>query len=143
MLHLRHIDVERGRLDASTEGEISAAFAMLPQLRAGALVVGTSTLFSSRPEQFAALAARQKMPTIYQYHEFAAGGGLVSYGANIAASYQQTGTYVGRVLKGEKPADLPVQQSEKIELIVNLKTAKALGIAVSLPLLGRADEVIE
>ena len=130
-------------LHASTEREIEKAFATLLQLRAGALVISPDPFFVIQSEQLAALALRQAMPAIFQYRPFAAAGGLVSYGGNLADSYRTAGVYTGRILKGEKPADLPVQQSTKVELIINLKTAKALGLTVSLPLLGRADEVIE
>jgi len=110
----------------------------LVDLRAAGLIISADILFSSYSEQLAALTVRHAVPTVYARREFAAAGGLLSYGSDITESY-----YTGRVLKGEKPADLPVQQSTKVELILNLKTAKALGITVPLPLSGRADEVIE
>jgi putative ABC transport system substrate-binding protein len=130
-------------LHASTERDFDQAFATLTQLRAGALVIGNDSFFNSRSEQLAVLMVRHALPTIFQTREFAVAGGLASYGGSIRDSYRQVGVYTGRVLKGEKPADLPVQQTTKVELIVNLKTAKALGINVPLSLLGRADEVIE
>jgi len=130
-------------LHASTEREIEMAFATLLQLRAGALVIGSDPFFNIQSEQLAALALRQAMPAIFQYRPFAAAGGLVSYGGSIADSYRTAGVYTGRILKGEKPANLPVQQSTKVELIVNLKTARTLGITVPTALLVRADEVIE
>ena len=105
--------------------------------------MGTDPFFNRQMEQLAALALRHAVPAIYQYRAFAAAGGLVSYGGNITDLYRQVGVYTGRILAGAKPADLPVQQLTKVELIINLKTAKALGITVPLPLLGRADEVIE
>jgi putative ABC transport system substrate-binding protein len=130
-------------LRASTEHDFDAVFATLVRLRAGALVIGTDAFFTSRSEQLAALAVKHAVPTAYQWRGFAAAGGLMSYGGDFTDLLRRTGVYAGRILKGEKPADLPVQQSTKIELIINLKTAKALGLTVPLPLLGRADEVIE
>jgi putative tryptophan/tyrosine transport system substrate-binding protein len=130
-------------LNASTEGDFNAVFAKLVQLRAGGLVIGSDPFFTSRSEQLAALSVRHAVPTIYQYREFAVAGGLLSYGGSLTSSYREAGVYIGRILKGEKPADLPIVQATKIELIINLKTAKAFGITVPLPLLGRADEVIE
>jgi putative tryptophan/tyrosine transport system substrate-binding protein len=130
-------------LHASAERDLDAVFAALVGLRAGALVIGPDILFLARSEQLAALAVRHAMPAIFQYRPFAAAGGLMSYGSDETEYYGLIGVYAGRVLKGEKPGDLPVQQATKVELIINLKTAKALGITVPLPLLGRADEVIE
>jgi ABC-type uncharacterized transport system substrate-binding protein len=130
-------------LNASREQDFAAAFATLSQLQAEALVIGTDTFFTSRSEELAALTVGHRMPAIYQYPEFAAAGGLMSYGGNITESYRLAGIYAGRILKGEKPADLPVQQVTKVELILNLKAAKALGVTFPLALLGRADEVIE
>jgi putative ABC transport system substrate-binding protein len=128
---------------ATRDSEIDTSFAHLAQLKVGALVIGNDGLFVSRTEQLAALALRHKLPAVFQASDFAAAGGLISYGADVAEAHRQFGAQAGRLLKGEKPGDLPVVQSTKIELIANLKTAKALGIAVPLPLLGRADEVIE
>ena len=139
----RSVGLEIHILRASTENDLDAVFASLSQARVGALVIGADAFFNSRSEQLATLALRYAVPAIYQYRPFAAAGGLMSYGGNIADAYRQVGVYVGRILKGEKPADLPVQQITKVELIINLKTAKALGITVPLPLSGRADEVIE
>jgi ABC-type uncharacterized transport system substrate-binding protein len=139
----RTLGLEVHVLLASTEREIDTAFATLVQLRAGALVIGPDPFFNSQIEQLAALALRHAVPAIYQYREFAAAGGLMSYGGVITDMYRQAGVYTGRILKGEKPADLPIQQSTKITLIINFKTAKALNITVPLSLLGRTDEVIE
>ena len=130
-------------LHASTDRDLNMVFARLVQLRAGGLVIGGEPFFNSRSEQLGALSIRHAVPAIYQNRAFAAAGGLMSYGGSITDAYHTIGIYTGRVLKGEKPADLPVIQSTKIELIINLKTARALGITVPLPLLGRADEVIE
>jgi putative ABC transport system substrate-binding protein len=129
-------------LRASGEQDFATVFKTLAELRA-ALVIGTDVFFNSRSDELAALALRYGVPAIYQYREFTAAGGLMSFGGSIAESYRLAGVYAGRILKGEKPADLPVQQVTKVELIVNLKTAKALGLTIPLPLLGRADEVIE
>jgi ABC-type uncharacterized transport system substrate-binding protein len=130
-------------LYARNDAEIEATFAALHGLQAGGLVVGSDQFFNSRTAQIATLALQHSIPTVYQYREFTAAGGLVSYGANLTEAFQLAGIYTGRILNGEKPSDLPVQQSTRLELIINLKTAKALGITVALPLLARADEVIE
>jgi len=130
-------------LHASSEREIDTAFATLVRLRAGALVIGADALFNSRSDQLAALTLRHSVPAIYQYREFVSAGGLLSYGSTVADTYRPLGVYTGRILKGERPADLPVQQATRVELIINMKTAKALGLTLPLPLLGRADEVIE
>jgi putative ABC transport system substrate-binding protein len=137
------LGVELHVLNANSERDIEEAFAKLAQLGAKGLVIGADAFFTSRTKLLAALAARYKVPAVYENRDFAAAGGLLSYGGMITDSYRLTGVYVGRILKGEKPADLPVQQGTKIELFINLKTAKALGITVPLTLSGRADEVIE
>jgi putative ABC transport system substrate-binding protein len=130
-------------LPAFTDAEIDAAFGGFAQSKAGVLVIGADALFNSKSELLAKLSLRYAVPAIYQYSEFADAGGLLSYGGSIKESYRWAGIYSGRILKGERPGDLPVQQSTTVELIVNLKTAKALGISVPLALLGRADKVIE
>jgi putative ABC transport system substrate-binding protein len=130
-------------LNASNERDFDAVFAKLIQLRAGGLVIAPDAFFISRSEQLGALALRHAVPAIFQYREFAAAGGLMSYGGSRTDAYRQVGVYTGRILKGEKPSELPVQQVTRVELFLNLKTAKALGIMVPLPLSGRADEVIE
>jgi putative ABC transport system substrate-binding protein len=130
-------------LRASTDAELDTVFASLIQQRAGGLVIGGEDFFNSRVKQLAALSIRYAVPTVYQLPEFTAAGGLASYGGNVPDAVRLAGLYAGRILKGENPADLPVQQATKIELIINLKTAKALGLTVPLTLLGRADEVIE
>jgi putative ABC transport system substrate-binding protein len=130
-------------LHASAERDFEAAFANLLQLRGGALLIAQDAFFSSQSAQLATLTVRHAVAAIHALREFAAAGGLMSYGASFADAYRLAGMYTGRILKGEKPGELPVQQATKVELIINLKTAKALGLTVPLPLLARADEVIE
>jgi putative tryptophan/tyrosine transport system substrate-binding protein len=137
------LGIELHVLNASTDSDLDAAFADLIRLRAGGLVISTDPFFTSRSEQLAALAARNAMATVYKGRDYAAAGGLLSYGTDIVDTFRLAGAYTGRILKGEKAADLPVQQAAKVELIINMKTAKALGITFPLTLLGRADEVIE
>jgi putative tryptophan/tyrosine transport system substrate-binding protein len=130
-------------LHASTDRDFDTVFPRLVQLRAGGLVIGGEPFFNSRSEQLGALTIRHAVPAIYQLRAFAAAGGLVSYGGSLTDAYRISGVYTGRILNGEKPGDLPVQRSTKVEMIINLKTAKALGLTVPLTLIGRADEVIE
>ena len=128
---------------AGAEGDIEPAFAALAEKHVGALIVSPDALFTNRRDQIAALAARHGVPTIYQWRDYIAAGGLMSYGTSLPDSFRQEGTYVGRILKGEKPADLPVQQPTKFELVINLKTAKTLGLTIPPGMLAIADEVIE
>jgi putative ABC transport system substrate-binding protein len=130
-------------LKASTDREIDAAFASLVQERIGALLVGNDPFFNNRIDLVAALAARHAIPTIYPFREFVVAGGLISYGTSLIELFRQVGLYTGRILKGEKPADLPVVQATKYELVINVKTAKALGLTVPPGILAIADEVIE
>jgi putative tryptophan/tyrosine transport system substrate-binding protein len=139
----RTLGLELHILNASAETDFDGIFAKLIELRTGGLVITPAALFSSWSEQLGELTARRAVPAVYKGREFAAAGGLMSYGTSLVDSYRLAGIYTGRVLKGEKTADLPVQQATKIELFINLKTAKALGITIPLPLSGRADEVIE
>jgi putative ABC transport system substrate-binding protein len=139
----RRLGIELHVLNVSTERDFDAVFGKLNHLSAKGLVIGAGSVFQLNIEQLAALTVRHGMPAIYEYKNFAAAGGLMSYGSDVTESYRLAGIYTGRVLKGEKPADLPVQQAAKFELHINLKTAKALGITVPLSLLGRADGVIE
>jgi putative tryptophan/tyrosine transport system substrate-binding protein len=139
----RVLGVQLHVLRASTDRDIDAVFASLAQLRAGALVIGADAYFTTRSEQIATLTLRYAVPTIYEQREYVAAGGLMSYGSNFTELNRLVGVYTGRILTGEKPGDLPVQQSTKVELVINLKTAKALGLTFPLTLLGRADEVIE
>jgi ABC-type uncharacterized transport system substrate-binding protein len=139
----RKLSLQTHVLHASAVQELEAIFARLAQLPIGGLVIGSDPFFNSQSKQLATLALRHAVPTVYQYREFAASGGLMSYGGSLTGMYHQSGVHTGRVLKGEKPAELPVQQATKVELIINLKTDRAFGLTIPLPLLGRADEVIE
>jgi putative ABC transport system substrate-binding protein len=139
----RALGVRLSVLNASSESEIDGAFATLVGQRADALLVSGDNLFTTHRDRIIALAARHAVPAIYQFREFAAAGGLMSYGASVTDAYRLLGVYTGQILKGEKPADLPVQQATKIEMIINLKTAKALGLTMPTSTLLRADEVIE
>jgi putative ABC transport system substrate-binding protein len=144
MMSVAHtLGLELHVVNASTERDFDSVFANLIKLRAGGLVINSDAFFSARSEQLAALALRHAVPAIFENREFVAAGGLASYGSSLSDAYRLAGVYAARVLKGEKPGDLPVQQATKVELFLNLKTAKALGIAVPLPLSGRADELIE
>jgi putative ABC transport system substrate-binding protein len=130
-------------LQAATDRDLESVFSTLKELRVGGVVISSDSFFFTRSQQLAALAARHAMPAIFGFREFTSAGGLMSYGGSVVDAHRLLGVYTGRVLKGERTADLPVQQATKVELIINLKTAKALGIDVPFPLLGRADEVIE
>jgi putative ABC transport system substrate-binding protein len=139
----RPLGVQLRVLKANSDSGFGSVFADMVQLRAGGLVIGGDPFFNNRREELGALALQHAIPAIYQFREFAASGGLASYGVSLIDAFHLVGVYAGRILKGEKSADLPVQQGTKVELLINLKTAKALGIPIPLPLLGRADEVIE
>jgi putative ABC transport system substrate-binding protein len=140
----RTLGLELQVLNVSTESDLDAVFTKLNPLQVGGLVMGAGDpFFASQTGKIGALAAKHAIPAVAPNPEFAAGGGLLSYGADITESYRLAGIYAGRILKGDKPADLPVQQATKVELVINLKAAKALGITVPILLLGRADEVIE
>ena len=139
----RALELELQIHAARDASAIATVFESLSRQRVGALVVGTDPFFTTQSRQLAELSLQRAIPTIFQYREFVTAGGLVSYGASLADVYRQAGIHIGRILKGEKPADLPVPQVTKVELMVNLKSAKLLGLNLPLPLLGRADEVIE
>jgi ABC-type uncharacterized transport system substrate-binding protein len=139
----RAIGLQVRILHANSDHDLDAAFATLSQLRPGGLVIGTDLFLTGRIEQLAALGLRYSVPVVFQYREFVSAGGLMSYGTSPAEPYRWAGVYTARIIKGEKPAELPVQQASKIELLINLKTAKALGIDVPPTLLARANEVIE
>jgi putative ABC transport system substrate-binding protein len=139
----RTLGVQLHVVSATTDNEIEDAFVSMANLRAGGLIINADFFFSSRIEWLASLAVRYAVPAVYALREFVEAGGLMSYGASLTESYRLTGIYTGRILKGDKPADLPVQQATKVELYINLKTAKTLGITIPLPLSGRADELFE
>jgi ABC-type uncharacterized transport system substrate-binding protein len=139
----RTLGLEIHVLNASSEGDLDGVFAKLAQLGAAGLVISAGVFFSSHTQQLAALAVRYAIPAIYTRREFSEAGGLLSYGSNITESYRLAGIYTGRILKGDKPAELPVQQATMVELVINLKAARTLGISVPLSILGRADEIIE
>jgi putative ABC transport system substrate-binding protein len=139
----RSLGLKMHILHASADRDFDTVFATLNQLRAGALVIGTDPFFSSRLEQLATLTAHHAVPTVYQFREFTANGGLMSYGGSLTDTFRAAGVYTGRILKGDKPADLPVQRTTKVELFLNLRTAKVLGLEVPRTLIARADEVIE
>jgi putative tryptophan/tyrosine transport system substrate-binding protein len=139
----RTMGIELRFVTATTEGEIDTAFTMLAEMRVGVLMVASDPFFNGRRRQIVALATRLAVPAIFHQREFALDGGLMSYGTSLTDMYRLAAIYTGRILKGDKPADLPVQQSTKVELVINLKTAKTLGLTFPITLLGRADEVIE
>jgi ABC-type uncharacterized transport system substrate-binding protein len=139
----RTMGIDLRFVSAATEREIDTAFATLAEMRIGALVVASDPFFNGRRQQIVVQATRLAVPAIFHQREFALDGGLMSYGTSVTDMYRQAGIYTGRILRGEKPADLPVQQSTKVEFVVNLKTAKTLGLTFPIPLIGRADEVIE
>ena len=139
----RNLGIKLRILNAGTEPEFDAAFANVVQMRAGGLVIGSSSFFVAHQEELAALAVHHAVPAIFENREFAVAGGLMSYGGNIAEGYRLAGVYVGRILKGEKAGELPVQQGTKVEFRINLKAARALGLNIPNTLIGRADEVIE
>jgi len=139
----RKLGVQLNVLGASTERDFETIFARLAQLRASGLIITPDAVFTARSKQLAAMALHNRVPAIYQFREFAAAGGLMSYGGNFTEPFRRVGGYIGRIVKGEKAADLPVQQATQIELFINLSTAKTLGLTVPISLLGRADEVIE
>jgi putative ABC transport system substrate-binding protein len=139
----RALGIDLHVLNASTEQDFDGVFSKLTEFQAGGLVIAGDAFFTSHAKELAALTLQRAVPAIYQWREFAAAGGLMSYGSNITETHRLLGIYAGRILKGDKPADLPVQQASKVEMYINFKTARALGIDVPLPLSGRADEIFE